>query len=121
MFGGDDGSEPGLPVGLEGPDHRPTGYVVEIRIPFKSLRYPGSGAAALGHQRHPQGPAHRATRTPGPTCKRANASFLAQAGAIDGLHDMQRGVVTEIQPFVTAAANGALRADGDFVRGTGGS
>ena len=35
------------------------------------------------------------------------ASFLAQAGTMEGLHDLQRGVVTEVQPFVAAALDGA--------------
>ena len=38
------------------------GYEVEIRIPFKSLRYPGSRPAELGLQRHPRGTAHRLHR-----------------------------------------------------------
>ena len=38
------------------------GYEVEIRIPFKSLRYPGERRAELGLQRHPGGPAHRLHR-----------------------------------------------------------
>ena len=49
--------------------------------------------------------------------RRANASFLTQSGAIEGLHDLKRGVVTEIQPFITAAANGAADpATGGFAR-----
>src|SRR5690606_30095332 len=36
----------------------------------------------------------------------ANASYLLQAGTITGLHDLERGVVVEVQPFLTAFANG---------------
>ena len=39
-----------------------SGYVVEIRIPFKSLRYPGNGAAALGPQHPAAHSAHRLRR-----------------------------------------------------------
>ena len=46
------------------------------------------------------------------------ASFLAQAGTIDGLHDLQRGVVTELQPFVTGSVDGARRDDGSYAYGT---
>ena len=38
------------------------GYEVEIRIPFKSLRYPSGEPAELGPQRDPRGPAHRLHR-----------------------------------------------------------
>ena len=41
--------------------------------------------------------------------RRANASFLGQEGAIGGLHDLERGVAVEAQPFVTATANGEPR------------
>ena len=34
-----------------------TGYEVEVRIPFKSLRYQSAAAAELGHPRHPPGAA----------------------------------------------------------------
>jgi hypothetical protein len=91
------------------------GFVVEIRIPFKSLRYPGNGAQRWGInvERKVQRTGYLDTWT---DVKRASSSYLAQAGGIEGLHDMKRGVVTEVQPFVTAAADGALRADGSFGR-----
>jgi hypothetical protein len=91
------------------------GFVVEIRIPFKSLRYPGNGPQrwGLNVERRVQRTGYLDTWT---DVKRANSSYLAQAGGIDGLHDMKRGVVTEVQPFVTAATDGAARADGTFAR-----
>ena len=48
--------------------------------------------------------------------RRSNPSFLAQAGSLDGFQDMQRGVVTEIQPFVTGNSNGAIVSTGEFAR-----
>ena len=36
-----------------------SGYVVEVRIPFKSLRYPGGATAALGAQHRARCPPHR--------------------------------------------------------------
>ena len=44
--------------------------------------------------------------------RRANASFLVQSGTLDGLHDMHRGIVTEIQPEAIAAANGIRDSTG---------
>jgi hypothetical protein len=92
------------------------GYVVEVRIPFKSLRYPGTGPQSWGLNivRKVQRTGYTDTWT---DVRRASASFLAQAGTIDGLHDLRRGVVLEAQPFVTAAANGARGTSGAFERG----
>jgi hypothetical protein len=82
-----------------------SGYVVEVRIPFKSLRYPGNGPQSWGINflRRVQRTGYNDTWT---DVRRASASFLLQAGTIDGLHDLQRGLVFEAQPFVTASANG---------------
>ena len=92
------------------------GYVVEIRIPFKSLRYPGGGPMKWGIniQRKTQRTGRQDTWT---EAKRV-ASFLAQAGTMEGLHDLQRGVVTELQPFVTGSVDGARRDDGSYAYGT---
>ena len=82
------------------------GYEVEIRIPFKSLRYPGGEPQSWGFNvtRVVQRTGYTDTWT---DVRRANASFLGQEGAIGGLHDLQRGVTVEAQPFVTATANGS--------------
>jgi Domain of unknown function (DUF5916) len=81
------------------------GYEVEIRIPFKILRYPGSGPQNWGFN------ATRMVQRTGYTdtwtdVRRANASFLGQEGAIGGLRDLKHGMLVEAQPFVTATANG---------------
>lgn len=91
------------------------GYQVEIRIPFKSLRYPGNGPQRWGInvQRKVQRTGYTDTWT---DVRRASNSFLAQAGSMEGLRDIKRGVVTEVQPFVTAFQNGARTAAGDFER-----
>jgi hypothetical protein len=84
----------------------PAGYVVELRIPFKSLRYPGGGGVqrwGVNVVRYTQRTGYTDTWT---DVRRASASFLAQAGALEGLHDLQRGVLVEAQPFLTAAADG---------------
>ena len=62
------------------------GYEVEIRIPFKSLRYQSTDRSRLGAQRHPARAAARGTRTAGRRPRAASASFLAQSGTLDGPH-----------------------------------
>ncbi|HET6778961.1 MAG TPA: DUF5916 domain-containing protein [Gemmatimonadales bacterium] len=92
------------------------GYEVEIRIPFRSLRYPGSGPQTWGFNvtRMVQRTGYTDTWT---DVRRANASFLGQEGAIGGLRDMRHGVTVEAQPFVTATANGSRDAvSGEFNR-----
>ncbi|HEY8258672.1 MAG TPA: hypothetical protein VIG08_13530 [Gemmatimonadales bacterium] len=81
------------------------GYEIEIRISFKSLRYPGGGPQEWGFNvtRVVQRTGYTDTWT---DVRRANASFLGQEGAIAGLHDLKRGVAVEAQPFVTATADG---------------
>jgi len=92
------------------------GYEVEVRIPFKSLRYPGgNGPQSWGFQveRKVQRTGYTDTWAP---ARRASASFLAQSGTLTGLRDMERGVVFEAQPFLTAAANGLRTTVGTFQR-----
>jgi hypothetical protein len=92
------------------------GYQVEIRIPFKSIRYPGSGPQTWGFN------VQRVTKRTGyvdawTDLRRANASVLAQEGGLGGLHDLQGGIAVEAQPFVTATANGYRDSDTDhYVR-----
>ena len=100
------------------------GYVVEVRIPFKSLRYPSADAMRWGLQvqRRTQRTGYIDTWT---DVRNASASFLLQSGTIDGLHDLERGVVLEAQPFVTVNTPGQLdisrnefsRSDPDFETG----
>jgi len=113
----------GFNQGDRNPDYRfdskgaltPTGYVVELRIPFKSLRYPGGKEQTWGLnvQRKIQRTGYQDTWT---DVRRASSSFLGQSGAISGLRDMKRGVVTEVQPFLAASVNGQRGADGAFSR-----
>ena len=81
------------------------GYEIEIRIPFRSLRYPGGAPQTWGFNvtRVVQRTGYTDTWT---DVRRANASFLGQEGALSGLRDMRHGVTVEAQPFVTATADG---------------
>jgi hypothetical protein len=90
------------------------GYTVEVRIPFKSLRYPPGDVLNWGIN------VERRTQRTGfvdawPDTRRASASFLAQGGVLTGIEGIRRGVVVEAQPFVTMNAP-ATREDGRMVR-----
>ena len=92
------------------------GYEIEIRIPFRSLRYPGGAPQTWGFNvtRVVQRTGYTDTWT---DVRRANASFLGQEGALSGLRDMRHGVTVEAQPFVTATAIGSRDVTGaEFTR-----
>lgn len=84
----------------------PWGYQVEIRIPFSSLRYPGSANETWGIQvqRNVQHSGYQETWTP---AIRANASFIAQAGTLADLSGMHHGQVFELNPEVTNTISGS--------------
>lgn len=81
------------------------GYVVEIRIPFSSLRYPVGGAQRWGLQviRKVQHSGYEQTWTP---VRRGAASFIAQEGWLTGLTDMQHGVDVTLNPEMTSTIAG---------------
>ncbi|GAC1409539.1 MAG: DUF5916 domain-containing protein [Gemmatimonadaceae bacterium] len=80
------------------------GYEVEVRIPFKSLRYQDARVQSWGLHilRRIQHSGFQDTWAP---AVRANANFLAQSGSLDGLHDLHRGLVLEATPTLTAHAD----------------
>jgi len=81
------------------------GYEVEIRIPFKTLRYQNADVQSWGIHvlRRVQ---HSGTQDSWAPALRANASFLAQEGTLDGIRDVRRGVDLEATPAATARADG---------------
>ena len=92
------------------------GYEVEMRIPFKSLRYQDAKVQSWGIHilRRVQHSGFQDTWAP---AIRANANFLAQSGTLDGLHDLKRGLVLEATPTVTAKADRAVTVgDGSYQR-----
>src|SRR5437667_774181 len=113
----------GAVVGREQPDLSPDfvyqsrgrltdwGYEVEVRIPFKSLRY---------QARQPQDSSinvlrevkHSGFEDSWYPARRANASFIAQSGTLSGLTGMDRGLVVDLNPEATGKASGALTASG---------
>src|SRR3989441_1850388 len=113
----------GAVVGREQPDLSPDfvyqsrgrltdwGYEVEVRIPFKSLRY---------QARQPQDWSinvlrevkHSGFEDSWYPARRANASFIAQSGTLSGLTGMHRGLVVDLNPEATGKASGARTASG---------
>jgi hypothetical protein len=82
------------------------GYVVEVRIPFKSLRFqPGREQTwTVNVVRRVQHSGYEDSWAP---ARRASASFLAQSGRLAGLTDLRRGLVVDVIPEITANRTGA--------------
>src|SRR5438874_6962982 len=114
----------GAVVGREQPDLSPDfvfqsrgrvtdwGYEVEVRIPFKSLRY---------QPRQPQDwrlnvvreVKHSGVEDAWFPARRASATFIGQAGNLVGLSGMRRGLVMDVNPEATGRASGAPAPGGD--------
>src|SRR5438132_256841 len=108
----------GAVVGREHPDLNPDfvfqsrgrvtrwGYEVEVRIPFKSIRY---------QPRQPQDwrlnvvrqVKHSGVEDSWFPARRASATFIGQAGNLVGLSGMHRGLVMDVNPEATGKASGA--------------
>jgi uncharacterized protein DUF5916 len=88
-----------------------SGYEVEIRIPFKSIRYQQADAQQWGVNivRQVQHSGHQQTWT---AARRAAASFLAQSGTLTGLSDLHRDLVLDLNPEMTAKVDGTPGAAG---------
>lgn len=84
----------------------PWGYEVEVRIPFKSLRYQSGATQDWGIQfiRTTQHTGYEDTWTP---VVRASASFLIQSGSLKSLTGLRRGLVMDVTPEFTARVDGA--------------
>jgi len=84
---------------------KPWGFEVEVRIPFKSLRYQSADPQNWGLQieRITQHNGYEDTWTP---AVRASASFLIQSGTLVGLSDLHRGLVMEATPEFTTRVEG---------------
>src|SRR5437016_2379101 len=93
------------------------GYEVEVRIPFKSLRYQSADPQDWGIQivRSVQHSGYEETWTP---AVRANASFLIQSGRLVGLAALRRGLVLDLTPEFTTKVDGAPTTPGYDYRGT---
>ena len=78
----------------------PNGYVVEVRVPFKSLKYQSADVQTwdLNVVRVVQHSGREDSWTP---ALRAGLSFLAQSGTLEGLTALQRGLVVDVNPEIT--------------------
>jgi len=84
----------------------PWGYEVEVRIPFKSLKFQSTDPQSwdLNVVREVQHSGYEDSWAP---AKRSAASFLAQSGTLEGLTGLDRGIVVDLNPVVTQKLNGA--------------
>ena len=87
------------------------GYEVEVRIPFKSLRFQPSAEQRWGINvtRQVQ---HSGAEDSWAPAKRASASFLSQSGHLVGLTELRRGLVLEFNPSLTSKTTGAPGGNG---------
>jgi hypothetical protein len=85
------------------------GYVVEVRIPFKSLKYQSADVQtwALNVVRVVQHSGHEDSWAP---ARRAGLSFLGQSGALEGLSSLRRGLVLDVNPEATQRTAGTAPA-----------
>lgn len=87
------------------------GFEVEIRIPFKSLRYQPASEQTWGLNvvRYVRHSGYEDAWAP---AQRAASSFLRQSGALAGLSDLRRGIVLDVTPEITASVSGAAAPGG---------
>ncbi len=82
------------------------GFEVEVRIPFKSLRYQSVERQTWGISitRQVQSLGHEDSWAP---AIRSAPTFLGQGGTLEGLHGLSRGLVLDVSPVVTSKRSGA--------------
>jgi len=87
------------------------GYEVEVRIPFKTLRYQSRDPQDWGLNviRVVQATGHQHTWT---RVLQTEASFLGQSGTLKGLTDLRRGLVLDVTPEVTSTLTGEQQPGG---------
>ncbi|MBA3553242.1 MAG: carbohydrate binding family 9 domain-containing protein [Gemmatimonadales bacterium] len=95
------------------------GYEIEVRIPFKSLRYQSAAEQSWGINvtRRVQHSGYEDSWTP---ARRASASFLAQSGRLVGLTDLRRGLVLDFTPSLTSRTTGERNGAGAWEYSGGG-
>jgi hypothetical protein len=88
------------------------GYTVELRIPFKSIRYQQADVQQWGLHvmRHVQ---HSGSVQSWAAAENSRASLLAQSGKLAGLTGLRRGLVLDVNPVATAQTTGSVRSTTD--------
>ncbi len=114
---GTGGGFTGLSTGRETPDLSPDfvfqskgrvtdyGYEVEVRIPFKSVRYQSQSQQDWGIHVTRVVPQQGIEDSWAPA-KRNEASFLSQSGRLKNLTDLRRGLVLDLNPIATTKLDG---------------
>lgn len=111
----------GLVTGREAPDLAPDfvfqskghltehGYEIEVRVPFKSLRYQKAETQSWGLNvlRKSQSTGYEDSWAP---VRRDATSFLSQGGVIEDMHELHPGLVLDLNPEFTGRADGAAKA-----------
>ncbi len=89
----------------------PFGYQVELRVPYKSIRFRSGGPLSWGINviRQTQRNNYQDTWT---VTSRGVNSFLNQSGRLVGLRDLRRGLVLDLTPVVTTSVPGAADSTG---------
>ncbi len=97
----------------------PFGYEVEIRIPFKSIRFQAGKTQTWGINfvRVVKRTGQEQTWT---MAKLAASSFLAQSGRLEGLTELEAGHVLDIIPTVTSRLTGMAPTPGESFNFNGG-
>ena len=88
------------------------GYEIEMRIPFKSLRYQSAPTQTWGINvlRRVQSRGYEYSWAP---AARAAASYIGQFGRLEELTELHRGLVLDLNPVFTARSLGARELVGD--------
>jgi hypothetical protein len=88
------------------------GFVVEVSIPFKTLQFSDAPKQTWGINiiRKVQSRGEEHSWAP---ARRAAASYIGQFGKLTGLESLDRGLVLDVTPIVTARADGR-RVDGGW-------
>jgi hypothetical protein len=88
------------------------GYEIEIRIPFKNIRYQGTDVQQWGLQilRHVTHSGYDQSWTP---AERGAPSFLEQSGRLLDLTSLKRGLVMDVNPVMTQTTTGAATSATD--------
>ncbi|MCY3610769.1 MAG: DUF5916 domain-containing protein [Gemmatimonadetes bacterium] len=85
------------------------GYAVEVRIPFKSIRFPEAAEQAWGLQVFRKIQRLGFDESWAPVTKDV-ANRLTLAGSLSGLRDLERGLFLELNPVVTGTRQGTYDA-----------
>lgn len=89
------------------------GYIVELRIPFSSLRYQQSNPQIWGIIMYRNMPRERRYQIFNHKLPRASNCFVCNSNKVGGFEGLPTGGHIVVAPYVTASENGTLRGNGD--------